>query len=142
MRVQCMQRGSLSVDEQREWHVEYRDRDALLAASDWLCVQLPDNAGTRDYLDHAQFACIKPGAKLINVPRAQVANRAALRAERLSGFTLDPQYEEPDRDDDELLAFDNVILTLHVAAMPRHNALDDFRDLAPGTAAAMAYNFD
>jgi phosphoglycerate dehydrogenase-like enzyme len=56
----------------------------------------------------------------------------ALRCGRLGGFALDPQYEEPGRADDELLKFDNVILTPHVAAMPRFNALSDFEDLVRG----------
>jgi phosphoglycerate dehydrogenase-like enzyme len=119
--------------------VTYRARDALLAESDWLCIQLPANAGTRNYLGPAQFAQMKPGAKLINVSRAQVVDRdallQALRAGQLGGFALDPQYEEPGRDDDALLGFDNVILTPHVAAMPRQNGLNDFRDLIRGITA-------
>ncbi len=142
MQVLVTQRTPLSAAEQREWHVTYLERDALLEQSDWVCIQLPANAGTRNYLDHEQFACMKPGAKLINVSRAQVVNRAALlyslRAGLLGGFALDPQYEEPGRVTDELLSFDNVILTPHIAAMPRFNALDDFQDLVAGAAAAMS----
>ena len=142
MRVICTQRTPMSDTEQREWNVIWRDRDALLAESDWICIQLPANAGTLNYLGPAQFARMKPGAKLINVSRAQVVDRDALlhalRAGVLGGFALDPQYEEPGSADDELLAFDNVILTPHVAAMPRHNGLEDFRDLVRGVAHAMA----
>lgn len=138
MRVLCTQRTPMSDAEQREWHVEYRGRDSLLQESDWLCIQLPANTGTRNYLDHAQFAQMKRGAKLINVSRAQVMNRdallAALRSGQLGGFALDPQYEEPGRADDELLGFENVILTPHVAAMPRFNGLSDFEDLVHGVA--------
>jgi phosphoglycerate dehydrogenase-like enzyme len=138
MRVICTQRTPIGAAEQREWHVEYLERDALLAQSDWLCIQLPANPGTRNYLDHAQFALMKPGARVINVSRAQVMNRdallAALRSGKLGGFALDPQYEEPGRADDELLGFENVILTPHVAAMPRFNGLDDFKDLVRGMA--------
>ncbi len=139
MRVLCTQRSPMTPAEQQEWNVKYRERDALLAESDWLCIQLPANAGTHHYLDHAQFACMKPGAKLINVSRAQVVNRdallLALRSGKLGGFALDPLYEEPGRADDELLRFENVILTPHVAAMPRFNALDDFKDLVRGISA-------
>ncbi len=141
MRVLCTQRSPLSAAEQREWHVSYVDRDDLLEQSDWLCIQLPANAGTRNYLDHDQFARMKPGAKLINVSRAQVVNRDALlyalRAGLLGGFALDPQYEEPGRAGDALLDFDNVILTPHIAAMPRFNGLDDFKQLVQGVAVAI-----
>ena len=139
MRVLCTQRSPLSESEQREWHVEYHSCNALLQESDWLCIQLPANAGTHNYLDHAQFAQMKHGAKLINVSRAQVVNRDALlhalRSGILGGFALDPLYEEPGRADDELLRFENVILTPHVAAMPRFNALDDSKDLVRGLSA-------
>jgi lactate dehydrogenase-like 2-hydroxyacid dehydrogenase len=142
MRVLCTQRSPLSTAEQRQWNVTYLDRDALLEQSDWLCIQLPANAGTHNYLDHEQFAHMKPGTKLINVSRAQVMNRDALlyalRSGLLGGFALDPQYEEPGRADDELLKFDNVILTPHVAAMPRFNALSDFEDLVRGVAAGIS----
>ena len=141
MRVLCTQRTPMGEAEQREWNVAYRDRDALLAESDWLCIQLPANANTRNYLDHAQFARMKPGAKLINVSRAQVVNRDALlhalRSGMLGGFALDPLYEEPGRADDELLGFENVILTPHIAAMPRFNGLRDFEDLVRGISDAM-----
>ena len=140
MRVLCTQRTALSQMEQSEWNVTYCDRDTLLQQSDWVCIQLPANNATRNYLDHAQFAQMKPGAKLINISRAQVVNRDALlqvlRSGRLEGFALDPLYEEPGRADDELLGFENVILTPHVAAMPRQNALTDFMDLVRGIKAA------
>jgi phosphoglycerate dehydrogenase-like enzyme len=55
----------------------------------------------------------------INVARAEIVERnaviEALRSGHLGGFALDPLYEEPGRQDDELLAFDNVILTPHMA---------------------------
>jgi phosphoglycerate dehydrogenase-like enzyme len=141
MRVLCTQRSPLSEAEQRGWHVTQLERDALLEQSDWVCIQLPDNAGTRDYLDKEGLARMKPGASLINVSRAQVVNRDALlevlRNGRLGGFALDPQYEEPGRADDELLGFDNVILTPHIAAMPRFNALNDFADLVRGVSAQL-----
>ena len=141
MRVLCTQRTPMSAAEQREWHVTWCEPDTLLRESDWVCIQLPANAGTHHYLDHAQFALMKPGAKLINVSRAQVVNRdallAVLRSGQLGGFALDPLYEEPGRADDALLGFENVILTPHVAAMPRHNALDDFSDLVRGVSVGL-----
>ena len=114
-------------------HITQVPMDELLAQSDWVCVQVPSGSETRDLINTAQFARMKPGAKLINVSRAQNVNRdaliAALRSGRLGGFALDPLYEEPGSADDELLSFNNVILTPHIAAMPRFNALTDFEEL-------------
>jgi lactate dehydrogenase-like 2-hydroxyacid dehydrogenase len=79
VRVLCTQRTPLTEAEQREWHIAYLERDALLEQSDWLCIQLPNNAGTLNYLNDAQFARMKPGAKLINVSRAGGESRRAAR---------------------------------------------------------------
>ena len=71
-----------------------------------------------------------------NVSRASLVERSALidalKAGHLGGLILDPLYEEPGRDDDELLGLDNVILTPHLAGQPRQNGLEDFRELLHG----------
>ncbi len=51
---------------------------------------------------------------------------------------LDPLHDEPCRSDDELLRFDNVVLTPQIAAQPRFNALDDLADLMEGLARELA----
>ena len=85
---------------------------------------------------------MKKGAVLINVSRSGIVDRAALigalKSGHLGGFALDPLYEEPGRSDDELLQFDNVMLTPHTAAQPRFNALNDFRDLLAGLQKVLA----
>ncbi len=79
---------------------------------------------------------------MINISRADIVDRAALlealRSGRLGGFALDPLYEAPGRSDDELLAFDNVVLTPHIAAQPRCNALADLADMIEGLARELA----
>ena len=84
---------------------------------------------------------MKRGACLINVSRADVVERdaliAALRSGHLGGFALDPLYDEPGRADDELLGFDNVILTPHMGGSPRTNGLQDIEELITGLAQAL-----
>jgi phosphoglycerate dehydrogenase-like enzyme len=67
------------------------------------------------------------------VSNAAVVNREALiealRAGHLGGAALDVHYKEPVAEDDELLAFDNVILTPRMAGSPRFNGLNDFEEL-------------
>jgi phosphoglycerate dehydrogenase-like enzyme len=133
MRVLYYQRSRLPTAEERELQVAYAPLETLLAESDWVVPQLPSGATPKNLIDRAQLARMKPGAFIVNVSRPDVVNRDALidalKAGRLGGFALDPQYEAPGRMDDELLQFDNVILTPHIAAQPRFNALSDFADM-------------
>jgi phosphoglycerate dehydrogenase-like enzyme len=133
MHVLYYQRTRLPEAEERQLHVCYVPLETLLAESDWLVPQLPGGAALKNLIGRAQLARMKPGAFIVNVSRPDVVSRDALievlRAGRLGGFALDPQYEAPGRSDDELLQFDNVILTPHVAAQPRYNALSDFADM-------------
>jgi phosphoglycerate dehydrogenase-like enzyme len=107
--------------------------DQLLAESDWVVPQLPGGPAAQGFIGRTQFAAMKPGACLVNISRADIVDRTALiealKAGRLGGFALDPLYEAPGRSDDELLGFDNVVLSPHIAAQPRFNALDDLAEM-------------
>ena len=117
-------------------HAHYADLDTLLETCDWVVICLPGNDNTHHLFNARRLAQMKPGARLINISRAEIVERNAvigvLRSGRLGGFALDPLYEAPGRDDDELLQFENVLLTPHIAAQPRFNALNDIADLLTG----------
>ena len=138
MNVLYFQRSRLPEIEEKALQASYRPLDSLLAQSDWVVPQLPSDSSTLHLVDRARLAQMKPGACLINVSRAEVVERAALlealRSRHLGGFALDPLYEEPGRSDDELLSFENVILTPHIAGSPRFNGLKDIADLVNGLA--------
>lgn len=142
MHVNYFQRTPMTADEESRFHASYRPLDTLLAESDWVCVQLPVTPATRNFLNRERLAKMKKGAVLVNVSRAALVERPALidalKSGHLGGLILDPLYEEPGRDDDELLALDNVILTPHLAGQPRQNGLEDFRELLHGLARALA----
>jgi phosphoglycerate dehydrogenase-like enzyme len=133
MRILYHQRSRLSEAEERELAATYAPLEELLAQSDWVVPQLPSAPATRGFIGREQFARMKGGACLINISRADLVDRAALlealESGRLGGFALDPLYEEPGRSDDELLRFDNVVLSPHIAAQPRFNALDDLAEM-------------
>ena len=141
MSILYFQRTRLSPAEEEALRVSYRPLEALLAESDWVVPQLPANAATRHLLDAGRLALMKREACLVNVSRADVIERAALiaalRSGRLGGFALDPLYEEPGHSNDELLAFENVVLTPHMAGSPRSNGLADIADLIAALADAI-----
>jgi phosphoglycerate dehydrogenase-like enzyme len=142
MRVSYFQRTRLSAADEHRLNVSYRSLESLLADSDWVVPQLPLNDSTSHLIDRERLALMKPGACIVNVSRAEVIDRAALlealRSGHLGGFALDSLYEEPGRLDDELLSFENVILTPHMAGSPRTNGLQDIEDVIVGIAGALA----
>jgi phosphoglycerate dehydrogenase-like enzyme len=138
MRTLYFQRTRLPRIDEERLSVSYRDLDSLLAVSDWIIPQLPLDASTRGLLNRERFALMKPDACVVNVSRAEIIERRALlealRSGRLGGLGLDSLYEEPGRSDDELLSFENVILTPHMAGSPRTNGLKDIEELIQGIA--------
>jgi len=138
MRTLYYQRSRLPEAEEHALQVSYAPLEQLLADSDWIVPQLPGSPSTFHLLDRTRFAQMKPGSFIINVSRGDVIDREALiealASGHLGGFALDPLYEEPGRDDDDLLKFDNVLLIPHMAGSPRFNALQDFEDMIIGIA--------
>jgi len=136
MNILYHQRTQLPAAIESAHQAHYAELDTLLEASDWVVVCLPGNDQTRHLFNARRLAQMKPGARLINISRAEIVERSAviatLRSGRLGGYALDPLYEAPGRDDDELLQFENVLITPHIAAQPRFNALNDITDLLTG----------
>ncbi len=136
MNILYHQRTRLPQDIEARHSAHYAGFDTLLETSDWTVICLPGNDSTRGLFDAARLARMKAGSRLINISRAEIVQRdaliGALRSGHLGGFALDPLYEAPGRDDDELLGFGNVLITPHIAAQPRFNALDDIADLITG----------
>ncbi len=93
--------------------------------------QLPEGPSTRNLIGAAQLARMKPGAFIVNVSRPDVIDRAALiealKSGKLGGFALDPLYQAPTRDDDELLQLKNVILAPHLAGAAAAQCARRFR---------------
>lgn len=95
------------------------DLPRLLERSDFISLNCPLDATTRNMIDRAALERIKPGAYLINMARAGLCDYAALRdaltTGKLGGAAFDAFWTEPADPDDPLLALDNFLLTPHVA---------------------------
>jgi phosphoglycerate dehydrogenase-like enzyme len=133
MNVLYTQRRRLDAVDEAHYGARYTALDDLLAESDYVSVNLPGNAATRGIIGRRQLERMKRGAILVNVARADLVDRTALidalGSGRLGGFGTDLPYEEPGRDDDPLLRCRQVIMTPHIVAQPRFNALDDLEEL-------------
>ena len=95
-----------------------------LAWADVVSVNVP-KAG-RPILGAEEFACLKPGAIVVNTARGGIVDEAALASAladgRVAAAGLDVFDDEPPATDHPLLAFDQVVLTPHVAGLTQQAA--------------------
>jgi glyoxylate reductase len=98
------------------------DLDALLAAADIVSLHCPLTEETRHLIDRAALERMRPSAVLVNTARGQIVDEraliAALRKGEIAGAALDVYEREPDVTE-ELLAFENVVLTPHLGSATR-----------------------
>jgi D-3-phosphoglycerate dehydrogenase len=99
---------------------EPQELEALLAGADYVTLHCPLIDKTRNLIDAARIATMKPGARLINCARGGLVDEealvAALQSGHLAGAALDVFVKEPPPKDSPLLALDNVVVTPHLGA--------------------------
>jgi D-3-phosphoglycerate dehydrogenase len=95
--------------------------DALLAQADYVSVNCPRNAETRNMIGAAQYALMQKHAYFITTARGGIHDEAALAealaAGRIAGAGLDVWEKEPPPHTHPLLAFDNVVVSPHTAGV-------------------------
>jgi len=95
------------------------DLPTLMADSDIVTIHAPLTPETRGLIGAAELALMKPTAFLINAGRAALIEEAPLmdllREQRIAGAGFDVFFDEPLAADSELLRFENVTLTPHIA---------------------------
>lgn len=95
---------------------------ALLKVADVVSLHVPETAATRNMINAAELAQMKPGSHLINASRGTVVDidalTAALDSQHLQGAAIDVFPIEPQGNDarfeSPLTRFDNVLLTPHI----------------------------
>ena len=97
------------------------EMDTLLAESDVVSLHLPLTGESRDLMNAATFARMRPGAIFVTTARGLIHNEPALHAAlasgHLGGAGLDVWEDEPPPTDHPLLHLPNVILTQHTAGV-------------------------
>ena len=102
-----------------------QDLDEILARADYLAITLPLTPSTRGLLGKRELGLMKPGAVLVNVARAEIADEDALydalARRAIAGAALDVWYRYPTGPGPTLPArrpfheLPNVLMTPHVA---------------------------
>jgi phosphoglycerate dehydrogenase-like enzyme len=92
---------------------------SALAEADHVVNILPDNAGTRNYVNARRLSCCKPGARFYNVGRGTTVDERALfealRSGRISEAYLDVFETEPLPPEHALWTQPNCHITPHTA---------------------------
>ena len=100
---------------------EYRELDALLAASDVVTIHAPLTPETEGLLDARRLALLRDGACFVNTARGEIVDEGALVDELVMGRIragLDVFAHEP-HVPRELLGLPNVVLTPHLGSATR-----------------------
>ncbi len=89
--------------------------------ADFVTLHIPDLPATRNFIDAARLACLKPGAWLINTARGGVLDEDAVyqaaSTGRLGGAVLDVFKQEPYIPaKNDLRTLGNVLLTPHIGS--------------------------
>ena len=102
-----------------------RSLHALLGESDVVSLHVPLSDATRNLVDAAALARMKPDAILINTSRGGVVDETALadalRSNRLGAAMLDVFETEPLPGGGPLLGVPNLILTPHIAGVTQES---------------------
>lgn len=103
--------------QEKELGAEFTDLPDLLRRSDYVVLTAALTLQTRRMIDAAALSSMKPTAYLINIGRGGLVDtdalREALRTGVIAGAGLDVFDPEPLPPDDDLLTFDNVVLSPH-----------------------------
>lgn len=122
-------------------HTQFADLDSLLRAADVVTLHVPLTSHTRNVIDTARLAQMKPGAILINTARGGVVDEAALagalRSGHLGGAALDVFDREPLAAGSPLADCPNLLLTPHVAGVTAESNVRVSTLIAKKVAAAL-----
>ena len=96
------------------------DLDAVYRVADFITVHMPVTKETKEMLNAAAFAKMKPGVKIVNCARGEIICEAdliaALESNKVAGAALDVFAVEPLPADHPYRKQPNLILTPHLGA--------------------------
>jgi phosphoglycerate dehydrogenase-like enzyme len=123
---------NLTPERAEKGGAKYVDKQEFFATADAITVHLILSASTRNVVDAAALAAMKPSAFLVNTSRAGLVDQAALldalRNKRIGGAGLDVFETEPLPPEDPFRKLDNVILTPHLGYVSEDNFREFYKN--------------
>lgn len=111
---------SRNPEAEQKYKAQYRDLDALLKESDFICLMTPLTPETKHLIGKREFQLMKSSAIFINGSRGQTVDEAALidalENQEILAAGLDVFQTEPLPLDNPLLQFSNVVTTPHIGS--------------------------
>jgi gluconate 2-dehydrogenase len=105
---------------EREYGARKVELEELLSTSDFVLLQPPLTAETRNLIGTPQLRAMKRSAFLINASRGQIVDEAALvealKDGTIAGAGLDVYLEEPLSVESPLLKMNNVVTLPHIGS--------------------------
>lgn len=131
----------VSTDRAAQLGVSLAPLDELLAQSDFVSLHVPLVDATRNLIDAARLAQMRPEAYLVNAARGGIVDEAALLAAlergQIAGAALDVFEHEPPKDI-ALLSHPRIIVTPHLGASTVEAQALTGVDVAEGVLTALA----
>ena len=119
MNVLYVDRG-VNERAEREYGARKVELDELLSASDFVLLQPPLTAETRNLISTPQLKAMKRSAFLINASRGEIVDEAALvealKEGTIAGAGLDVYLEEPLPAESPLLKMNKVVTLPHIGS--------------------------
>lgn len=132
----------VSLDRAAQIGVELVAMDELLQRSDVISLHVPLVEGTKNLIDAASIARMKPGAYLINASRGGVVDEAALLAAldagKIAGAALDVFSQEPPFPDAPIIHHPKIITVPHIGASTAEAQTSAGTEVAEGVVAALS----
>ena len=112
-----------------------------VALGDFVTLHMPSLPETKNLMNEALFALMKPTAFLVNCARGDIVDEAALlRAlaeKRIAGAGVDVLSAEPMKAENPIMKMKNLIITPHMAAQTQESTAAVVRMAVEGTLAVL-----
>jgi len=106
-------------EQEKEWGIEFVDRDTLFRESDFLSIHVPLVEQTQHAIGKDEFALMKSTAVLVNTSRGPVVDEKALadalEQGQIASAGLDVFEKEPVVEP-RLLALENIVVVPHIGS--------------------------